>query len=137
MKNAMRDPLCDVIDNALDRCDLDDAHSLLFGFSYTVLCKLYPEFVERDILFSVSDLEALREEHRGKEPLEVFPAANRGTNSRKSLIMNLFQAIQENSDLDSVAELIYGLWETLVREEYSKAVIRDVFDAALKTAPLS
>ena len=131
MIQEMRDPLCDIIDDVLDKCNSRDAHDLLFRFSYIVLSRLYPDFVNTKIAFSLGDLESLRQKHRGKKSNEVFLEVGKGTNSRRDLLMNLYQAIQENSDLDGVAELIYGLWGTLEREGYAQPVISETFIEAL------
>lgn len=131
MIKPVRDPLVDVIDNALDQVDHDSAHDLLFSFSLKALEKLYPDFVEDHLPFSKDDLSMLRRQHKGKIPVEVFPFVGSGPGSRKDLVMNLYQAIQENSDIDGIGEQIAWLKEALKREGYSPVVIENVYYYAL------
>ncbi|WP_205859879.1 hypothetical protein [Cochlodiniinecator piscidefendens] len=128
---SLSDPLVGIIDAVLDNCDPNCAHDLLYSFSYAALTDLYPETLEKCSDISADNLAALRLMHKGKSPAEVFDIIDKTTSSQEFLLMNLYQAIQETSDLDSVDELIFGLWETLEREGYPKLVIHDVFKNAL------
>lgn len=132
MRLGARDPLCDVIDSALDQTALNDANDFLFRFSHRVLFRLHPDYAEKAVGFSENDMEKVRNKFKGMKPLEVFPAMESGHVSRRNLLSNLYQAIQENSDLDGVAEIIYGLWETLEREGYAPVLISEIYKDALR-----
>ena len=59
------DPLCDVIDSALDQTALDDANDLLFRFGHRVLFRLHPDHAERAVGFSENDMEKVRLKFKG------------------------------------------------------------------------
>lgn len=122
--------LGDYIDKILDGCAPREAHELLYLFSYHLLERFYPEFIKKNIGFGPDDLKDLQRVYRGRPPSETFANIGAGPISRRDLLMNLYQAAQENSDMDGVAEAIYWAWAALEKEGYSQGVISEAFRGA-------
>lgn len=133
MMTQDRIELRDALDDATLYLSDHDAHLFLFHFSLTVLEKLFPEFAGQEIAFSQEDLISLRDEHKGKKPVDIFPTLDGGAQSKASLLINLYQAIQENSDSFGVGGLVYGLWETLEREGFSQLAINAAFFEGIRS----
>lgn len=130
MVSATRNQLSDEIDNVYDDCPPNEAPDLLFTFSYFTFKEIHPEAFDVFINFAPSDLQRLRVEQRHKMPREFFPGLENAPQSQQSLLIGIYQGVQETANIDDVREQIFGVWEELEREERSQ---EEIYNAITKS----